>query len=428
MPDQPTTQPDPIAVMLLLLAWRDGQRHRPRRPPGQGTVRRYVDRARGRIVFRARYGGHDYRSASVRVDLPPAEREEAEKAARQVAEAALVELKRRVDRGETPSAAAERRTVARAVAAFLEETDASRTPATARTYRHWCKRIADAPLARVALRDVRRGHVASWLGWMRARGESDADRAGAFDRLLQVLRRELAGDADLNNLRAVLDAGRELRPAHQQEETRPFTEAEARLLLEAGRERPVVAGVPIGPVVAVCLYAACRIGEALGLRWRDLDPFSETLTVAQQIGPRGPAPVKGQRATTLPVDADLVALLLEHRRREAARGRRCLPDELVFVDQDRGERALTYARARGALLKLTAAAGLEPSAATHRLKHAAAMLGVAAGTPVPVLQRALRHRSVETTMKYAGHEDPALSREAARALGRRLRGPAEAPA
>jgi integrase len=136
-----------------------------------------------------------------------------------------------------------------------------------------------------------------------------------------------------------------------------------------------VQDVPIGGVVEVCLFAKTRIGEACGLRWRDVDPFGETLTVAQQI-----------------------------------------------VDRRKHDATITYSRARKALEKLTEAAGLGASGAAHRLKHTSAMISVVAGTPIPVLQRALRHRNVQTTMVHAGHPDEALAREDARAGGRRLRG------
>lgn len=94
--------------------------------------------------------------------------------------------------------------------------------------------------------------------------------------------------------------------------------------------------VPIGGVVEVCLFAKTRIGEACGLRWRDVDPFGETLTVAQQI-----------------------------------------------VDRRKHDATITYSRARKALEKLTEAAGLGASGATHRLKHTSAMISVVAGTPIP---------------------------------------------
>ncbi|HEY3080836.1 MAG TPA: site-specific integrase [Chloroflexota bacterium] len=383
-----------------------------------------VDVKRGRIIFRPRYRGIDYLSYSVRLDLPPAERE-AENKARRLAEAALAELKRRVDRGETPSPAAERRTVGEAVAAFLEEVRASKGEhsSTLRLYRQWCKRITDAPIARLALRDLRRHHVATWLGKLREQGETAVNRRGAFDRLLQVCAHALAEDTQLQNLRALLDARKELRPTHQSAETVPFTPDETRLILVTGRAQPIVDGVPIGPIAAVCVYAKARIGEACGLRQRDVDAFSETLTLAHKIGHTGrpEAVTKSKQAASVPVAPELVAWLLEHRREEQARGRRYGPDDLLFVDRKkRGEAPVTYARARAALEELTALAGLAPSGATHRLRHASAMLSLEAGTPLPVIQRQLRHRDLATTAAYLHHDDR-LARQDARAVGERLK-------
>ncbi|HEY3079117.1 MAG TPA: tyrosine-type recombinase/integrase [Chloroflexota bacterium] len=166
------------------------------------------------------------------------------------------------------------------------------------------------------------------------------------------------------------------------------------------------------------------IGEACGLRCRDLDPFGETLTVVQQIAHNAtrPAPVKGKRAVTLPISPDLVAWLVEHRRAEAARGRPCAPDDLLFVDaRKKPETPVTYGKAWPALRKLTALAGLPVSGASHRRRHTAAMLSLDVGTPLPVIQRVLRHTSLATTATYVGHESPRRAREDARAVAERLR-------
>lgn len=41
------------------------------------------------------------------------------------------------------------------------------------------------------------------------------------------------------------------------------------------------------PIAATCAYAGLRLSEALGLRWRDLDLKTGTLTVSAQLGPDG---------------------------------------------------------------------------------------------------------------------------------------------
>ena len=47
------------------------------------------------------------------------------------------------------------------------------------------------------------------------------------------------------------------------------------------------------PIAATCTFAALRVSEALGLRWRDLDLQAGTLTVSGQLGADGErVPVK----------------------------------------------------------------------------------------------------------------------------------------
>ena len=57
------------------------------------------------------------------------------------------------------------------------------------------------------------------------------------------------------------------------------------------------------PVVATCTFAALRISEALGLRWRDVDLKAGTLTVSGQLGADGErVPVKSEAsAATVPL-------------------------------------------------------------------------------------------------------------------------------
>jgi integrase len=88
------------------------------------------------------------------------------------------------------------------------------------------------------------------------------------------------------------------------------------------------------PIAATCAYAGLRLSEALGLRWRDLDLKTGTLTVSAQLGPDGfRAPLKTPTsAATVPVLPRLADELRAHRSRVAGRGLLCVqPDALVFT-------------------------------------------------------------------------------------------------
>jgi integrase len=74
------------------------------------------------------------------------------------------------------------------------------------------------------------------------------------------------------------------------------------------------------PVVATCTYAALRISEALGLRWRDIDFEAGTLTINGQLGADGErVPVKSAAsAATVPMLPALGRELREHRSRQGS--------------------------------------------------------------------------------------------------------------
>ena len=88
------------------------------------------------------------------------------------------------------------------------------------------------------------------------------------------------------------------------------------------------------PVAATCTFAALRISEALGLRFRDLDFKAGTLTVSGQLGAEGErVPVKSAAsAATVPLLPALARELRDHRARLAGRDLRLVhADALVFT-------------------------------------------------------------------------------------------------
>ena len=108
------------------------------------------------------------------------------------------------------------------------------------------------------------------------------------------------------------------------------------------------------PVAATCTFAALRISEALGLRWRDVDLQAGTLTVSGQLGAEGErVPAKSaSSAATVELLPALARELREHRSRLASKDlRRVHADALVFATsrgkpQSRAQRAPCGSRRR----------------------------------------------------------------------------------
>jgi integrase len=107
------------------------------------------------------------------------------------------------------------------------------------------------------------------------------------------------------------------------------------------------------PVAATCTFAAPRVSETLGLRWRDIDLQGGTLMVSGQLGANGervPAKSASSAATVRLLPA-LVPELREHRSRQASRDlRRVHADSLVFTTgwgKPQSRRNALRGRARG---------------------------------------------------------------------------------
>jgi integrase len=176
----------------------------------------------------------------------------------------------------------------------------------------------------------------------------------------------------------------------------------------------------LAPVFTLLATTSLRRGEALGLRWSDLDLVEGRLAVRQtllainshiQFG----EPKTNRSRRTVDLDPATVAILKAHRkaqleeRAEAGLGRP-RRDELAFTD-DMGEPLHPNAVTR-TFTKLVTEAGV-PQIRLHDLRHTHATLALQAGIHVKVVSERLGHSSVSITLDVYSHHVPGLQREAA---------------
>ncbi|HVB76750.1 MAG TPA: site-specific integrase, partial [Candidatus Nitrosotalea sp.] len=171
-------------------------------------------------------------------------------------------------------------------------------------------------------------------------------------------------------------------------------------------------------------------GEALGLRWEDIDLDGGTLTVSyalQRIDGEyrlvRPKTKKSEgRVIALP-DRTLAALRehkIRHRKEQlASKVWVGTEHDLVFTD-DHGL-PLSGVDLTKRFKRLLKSAGL-PEIRFHDLRHSCATLLLVQGIPAKVVADILGHSTVNLTLNLYSHVVPSLRREAAAAMDRALGG------
>lgn len=202
------------------------------------------------------------------------------------------------------------------------------------------------------------------------------------------------------------------KPRPKQHEMNPWTAEEtARFLRAAGRDR-------LYPVFLLMATTGLRRGEALGLKWSDLDLARGIASIQRALVLVGSEPTfsspktdAGRRAVPLP--AQTVAALKAHRKAQAAE-RLALAEVysdggLVFAQEDG---SLVHPnRLLNAFRSITSAAGLRPTR-PHDLRHGWATRALEAGVPAKVVQEVLGHSSAMVTLDIYSHVAPGMKADA----------------
>lgn len=191
----------------------------------------------------------------------------------------------------------------------------------------------------------------------------------------------------------------------------------ARLLRE-------VEGSPVGPAIQLIAATGMRVGEALGLRWGDVDLERRLVQVRRTLSKTsGGVHERGAKAgsdRTIPL-GDMACRALE---RQAAVWRQVMrrepgPGDHVFVREggvpESARRVEYHLRQAAARLGM---AGLR----VHDLRHLVASLLLGHGVSVRVVAELLGHRVPSTTLDVYSHVLAGGSEEAVRLLDRLVGG------
>jgi integrase len=211
----------------------------------------------------------------------------------------------------------------------------------------------------------------------------------------------------VRNVAALVDP-----PRAERFDTKPICAEEARALLQS------IQGDRLEALFTVALSLGLRRGEALGLRWEDIDFQTRTLRInaaLQRIDHKlqlSEPKTKGSRRI-LDLPDSLINALRAHRTRQL--------EEKLLAGSKWQEMGLVFTTTLGtpidprnvkrrfdALLKK---AGL-PHYRIHDLRHFCASLLLAQGVPFKVVSDILGHSQISTTADLYTHVLPSLRREA----------------
>ena len=324
---------------------------------------------------------------------------------------ALGDVKQEHSRGELvpPS----RVTVGEHLAEWLEAAQGDLKPKTVREY-EICVRVWLIPaFGRVRLQALAGPQIERQFARWKAAGRV---KGGTLLNVFRVLHRALVFAVRWGRLgRNPCDG---LQPPKAVRETPKLwsrDEAEHFLgSLDSGRWETAMLGLLLG--------SGCRIGEALALRWADIDREAGTMEVRRSVSrvacawvETGPKTRAGVRTIVLPdfARSHLAAWRTAQLTARLAAG----PDWLA------GDRVLTLADGRtpshhqcmDGLERRCSDAGV-PRVRLHDLRHLHASLLLADGLPVPAVAARLGHASPAVTMTVYAHALKGQDAEAARAV------------
>ena len=290
------------------------------------------------------------------------------------------------------------------------------SPKTRESYTHEVSRHIKPELGNIPLTDLRSHHVQAYIGRELSLGRADG-RGGLSPRSVQY-HRSILGKA-LNEAVSTgliqVNVAKAVRPPRLEARSIPsLVQDDIHRLLDAIDESPYRVAFRL------LLYTGLRRGEALGLRWRDVDVDMSQLYVTQALYRlkdgtyivKEPKTNRSRRCVDIP--PSLAILLRQHRNAQEA--------QRVVLGKPLTENDLVFQRSTGdpldpeviskAFSRLLKRAGL-PHLRLHDLRHIHATLLLKDGIHPKIVSERLGHASIAITLDTYSHVVPGLQKAAA---------------
>lgn len=288
----------------------------------------------------------------------------------------------------------------------------SRKESTKALYRYLCeKHIEPEPFGAKTLDKLRPSDIEALVLELRTRGLSESTTRTTYT----VLRAVLDG-AVRDGLIARNPAAGVARPGVTRKEARHLSKPELAALLDAARSSR------FHPAFILLAATGLRRGEALALRWDDLDLEAGVLrvrgTLARVGGQLAVSPPKTDRSRrTLRLSPGVVAMLKAHRKAQAADRLRAANvwHESGFVFTTENGQPVDPRNFLRALASAAKRAGLS-GVGVHTLRHSAASFLLEDGIGLKTVSEMLGHSSVAITGDIYQHVSDGAAQAAADAL------------
>jgi len=282
-------------------------------------------------------------------------------------------------------------------------------PKTVVGYRNCLAHILPA-LGDKELQELSAGEIQSWLSHLREAGKIGArTQEYAF----AVLRKALND--------AVKSGELAFNPCLRCDPPRPSRPLTAAIPPEELEHLLANAPKEFGRLMATAAFTGLRLGELLGLCWREVNLQEGWLQVVQAVqvveGRYLVRPPKQHSVRRISLPPSLVSLLHEHRREQTARRLKAGPEwhdlDLVFPRPDGYylHPSTVYHQFRRLCLEI-----LGKPYRFHDLRHTHATLLMLEDTHPRVVQARLGHSQISVTMDLYSHVLPQQDREAAETL------------
>lgn len=270
------------------------------------------------------------------------------------------------------------------------------------------KRYLIPILGEILLSDLSDNHIRRFIETLRKKKLSESTVL-SISRLLHSALKEALEQGHIRKL-----PGKHVWPkAVKKEEARCLEEKERKALLKEAEKRKYVE-------ITAALYTGLRLGEIVGLQWRDVDFAKKTIKVSRTVqriaagqqktgSHRTRLAVLSPKSRTsereLPMRPEVTAILKELR----AEGRK-KPEDYVFAPGKHPERPADPRGIQRRFKRVCESVGVK-NAHFHTLRHTFATICMESGFDVETLRYLLGHSSARITLECYAHSTKKHRRE-----------------